>query len=46
MEDNKNYETAGFKELNLEDLENIEGGRGITQSEKKGHQSSWWTSQS
>ena len=41
MEDNKKYETAGFKELNLEDLENIAGGRGITQSEKNDYEATY-----
>ena len=41
MEDNKNYETAGFKELNLDDLENIAGGRGITQSEKNDYEATY-----
>ena len=41
MEDNNNYETARFKELSLDDLENIAGGRGITQSEKNDYEATY-----
>ena len=41
MEDNKNYETARFKELSLDDLENIAGGRGITQTEKNDYEATY-----
>ena len=41
MEDNKNYETARFKKLSLDDLENIAGGRGITHTEKNDYEATY-----